>query len=173
MKQTSLSGNIAAYNNLILTEIRKKDPDSNKISLWKDAIFKMNRENEIVAGEINNVFPQYRDLLRKTEPISLNEIQNKLKKDETVIDYLLSNNSVEGKRKLYTFIITKDRLEFREALLDSQFTKNVQIIRKGDIAGTGTVGMEGNFDDYTEALYYMYENLIKPMEGFSGETNLL
>ena len=173
MKQTSLAGNIAAYNNLILLEMRKKDPDNNKISLWKDAIFEMNRENERVAGEINNVFPQYRDLLRKTEPISLTEIQNQLKRDETVIDYLLSNNSVEGKRKLYTFLITKDRLEFNETLLDSLFTKNVQIIRKGDIPGTGTGNNEENFGSYTEALYYMYENLIKPAEGFFRGNKLI
>ena len=43
-KQNSLAGNIAAYNNLILDEMRKTNPDSNKISLWKDALFEMNRE---------------------------------------------------------------------------------------------------------------------------------
>jgi len=45
-KKNLLSGDISAYNNLILEEMRKKDPDNKKISLWKDAIFDMNREKE-------------------------------------------------------------------------------------------------------------------------------
>jgi len=52
-KKNRLSGDISAYNNLILEEMRKNDPDNKKISLWKDAIFEMNREKERVAEQIN------------------------------------------------------------------------------------------------------------------------
>ena len=45
-KRNTLNGNIAAYNNLIIQEARKINPDSTRISLWKDAVFDMNRENE-------------------------------------------------------------------------------------------------------------------------------
>src|SRR5450759_3407520 len=41
-KQNKLTGNIAAYNNLILQENRKINPDSIRIALWKDALFDMN-----------------------------------------------------------------------------------------------------------------------------------
>ena len=56
-KQNSLTGNIAAYNNLLLEENRKTKPDSNKIALWKDALFDMNREKEKVNGDMEKVFP--------------------------------------------------------------------------------------------------------------------
>ena len=58
-KQNRLTGNIAAYNNLILEENRKTNPDSSKITLWKDALFEMNREKEKVTDNIMKVFPQY------------------------------------------------------------------------------------------------------------------
>ncbi len=173
LKQNSLAMNIAVYNNQILGEMRKADPDSSKISLWKDALFEMNRNNEKVADEINKVFPQYQDLLQKTEPVSLNGIQKQLERDETVVDYLLSNQYVEGKRKLFIFLISKDRLEFREKDLDSLFIKNAQIIKKDNNPDTGNGDVKENFNSYTGALYFMYENLIKPVEGYFRGNKLI
>ena len=115
-KQNRLTGNIAAYNNLILEENRKPNPDSSKITLWKDALFEMNREKEKVTDDILKVFPRYRDLIRKTDPVPVQEIRKQLKRDETIVDYLLSNQYIDGKRKLYIFLISRNRLEFREEL---------------------------------------------------------
>lgn len=169
-KQKSLTGNIAAYNNLVLEESRKINPDSSKISFWKDALFDMNREKEKVISDMERVFPQYHDLLRKTEPVSLQEIQKKMKKDETIIDYLLSNQYSGGKRKLYVFLISHDSLDFREQFLDSLFVRNAEIIRK--TASPSTVaGLQNDyFTSYTGALNYMYLNLIRPIEAlFKGK----
>jgi len=167
-KQNRLSGNIAAYNNLILEESRKTTPDSNKISLWKDALFGMNRDKEKVTAEINKEFPQYHDLLQKTEPVPLREIQKHLKSNETVIDYLLSNQYKNGKRDLYIFLITRDNLEFLECSLDSLFLTNTEIIRKAD-----DQYMNREFSTYTDALSYMYEILIKPAENFFAGDKLI
>jgi hypothetical protein len=169
-KQNRLSGNIAAYNNLIIEENRNSAPDGNKISLWKDALFEMNREKEKVTLEIEKVFPQFHDLIRKTEPVPLELIQKKLKKDETIIDYLLSNQYSDGKRKLFVFLISRSNLDFREMEFDSLFLRNAEIIRKPDNP-TLLKGMDRNFFlSYTGALNYMYINLIKPVEDhFTGK----
>jgi CHAT domain-containing protein/tetratricopeptide (TPR) repeat protein len=163
-KQNRLTGNIAAYNNLILEETRKAIPGSNKISLWKDALFDMNREKEKVTGDIEKVFPQYHDLIRKTEPLSLEQIQKQLKKDETIVDYLLSNQYSGGKRKAYVFLISRDHLDFRELGLDSLLVKNAEIIRKTGNPSMADRSGQNNFINYTDALNYMYLNLIKPVE---------
>ncbi len=172
-QQNIITGNIAAYNYLILSEMREADSDSNKIAMLKDALFEMNRKSEKITSDLNNAFPQYSELLQKTEPISLNRIQEQLASDESVIDYLLSNQYIDGKRKLYIFIITKDRLEFKEKNLDSLFIKNAQIIRKGDNPDTESRDHKKNFNIYTGALYYMYENLIKPVEEFFSGNKLI
>ena len=163
-KQNKLSGNIAAYNNLILEENRKINPDSSRITLWKDALFDMNRAKEKVSENIEKVFPQYHDLIRKTEPVSLPTIQKQLKNDETIVDYLLSNKYSDGKRKLYIFLISRHHLEFRENWLDSTFFKNAEIIRKTANPSVTAEIQHDNFIRYTDALYYMYINLIKPVE---------
>ena len=167
-EQNTLSSEISAYSNLILDESRKIIPDSNKITLWKDALFDMNREKERVAAKIETIFPKYHDLIRKTEPDSLKLIQGQLKKDETIVDYLLSNQYTDGKRKLYVFLISGKSLNFSELWLDSLFMKNADILRKTSNP-TLTGGSKVSYDSYTDALHYMYLNLIRPVdEQFSG-----
>ncbi len=167
-EQNTLSSEIAAYSNLILDENRKIIPDSNKIALWKDALFDMNREKERVAAKIETVFPKFHDLIRKTEPGSLKQIQGKLKEDETIVDYLLSNQYTDGKRKLYVFLISAKSLKFNEIWLDSLFVRNADILRKtSDPTFSG--GSKVSYAAYTDALHYMYLNLIRPVEEqFSG-----
>lgn len=162
-KQNTLTGNIAAYDNLLLEESRKTDPDSAKITLWKDALFDMNREKERVTSSIEKEFPRFRDLIRKTEPLSLSYIQKHLDRDETVVDYLLSNRYTEGKRQLFVFLISSRSFDFRELYLDSLFSVNAQIISK--TSGQSFVGSNNSdFGTYTAALNYMYLNLISPAE---------
>jgi CHAT domain-containing protein len=164
-RHNMLSGDISAYNNLILQEMRKKDPDNKKISLWKDALFDMNREFEMAEEKINTKYPEYHELLKRTEPVTIDQIRKKLTNNEIVIDYLLSNKYNEGKRKLYIFTITKDRLNFRKENLDSLFSANTVIIQQHDIASQSAASAGGQFKDYTGALYFMFENLIRPVEG--------
>lgn len=168
-KKNNLSGNIAAYTNLIIEENRKGQPDSNKISRWKDALFEINREKEKVTDKIAAVFPQYHDLLRKTEPLSLSMIQKHLSNDETVVDYMLSNNYSGGKRKLYVFLISHNSLNYQELTLDSLFIKYAQIIHRSADPLLG----QSNFTEYTSALNYMYINLITPVEKMLKGTRLI
>ena len=167
-KQNRLSGNIAAYNNLIIEESRKSSPDSTRISLWKDALFEMNREKEKNTDLINRELPQYSDLIPKIEPVPLTEIQKHLRRDETIVDYLLSNQYIEGKRVLFTLVITKDDFEFLETSLDSIFSKNAVIIRNSFNHPSGK-----NFVEFTGALAYMYRNLLKPVRDIIAGNKLI
>ena len=163
-KQNHLKTSIAAYNKLIMDELAKVPPDSSRIALWKDALFKMNRANEKITADIGSRFPQYRELLLKTEPVTLVEIQKKLRGNQTIIDYLLSNQVSGGKRTLSVFVITRNSLEIREISVDSTFIINAAIIRKNNNPEAHTAGNQKLFTDYTGALSFMYGSLIKPVE---------
>jgi CHAT domain-containing protein len=162
-KQKALKGNIGAYNNFLTEESRKIAPDVKKIAFWKDALFEMNRENETVNREIEKAFPQYRHLIQKTEPVPVAIIQKKLGKEESIVDYFLSNQYINGKRRLFIFVITPNNLDFRESLLDSSFAANASIIHNTDISSWGEK-TGNNFRDYTGAMHKMYLDLIQPVE---------
>ena len=94
----------------------------------------------------------------------LNEIQKRLKGDQTIIDYLLSNQISGGKRTLSVFVITRNSLEIREISVDSTFIINTGIIRQNNNPQAQSGGNKKVFTDYTGALSFMYESLIKPVE---------
>jgi CHAT domain-containing protein len=79
------------------------------------------------------------------------------------------------KQSLITFfqISTKDRLEFRENDLDSLFIKNADIIRKCHLNAQSSAKSGDSFRNYTAALFYMYDNLIKPVEGLLSGKRLI
>jgi CHAT domain-containing protein len=133
----------------------------------------MNREKEKVTADIESIFPQYHDLIRKTEPDTLVQIQRQLKKGETIIDYLLSNQYVDGKRKLYIFLISAGNLNFRELTLDSVFAKDAEIIRKTTDPSERNATPAANFVNYSNALNNMYLWLIKPVESLIKGKNLI
>jgi tetratricopeptide (TPR) repeat protein len=172
-KQNTLAGDIAAYSKLIHKESELAHPDSSKISLWKDALFDMNRTMEKVTDAIDRQFPQYHDLIVKTKPLPLSDIQKKLKRDETIIDYMLSDQYSGGKRKLYTFIITGKRLEFRETSLDSSFIRNAEIIRKGDNPAAPSPDRKTIFRNYTNSLGNMYGTLFRPVEDLTDGKRII
>ncbi|MFZ0283224.1 MAG: CHAT domain-containing protein, partial [Bacteroidales bacterium] len=167
-KRNSLASQVAAYTGLIIEELRKTRADSNKISLWKDALFDMNRELEKITEEINLEFPQYHEIMRKTSPAALTELQKHLHGNETIVEYLLSNRYKDGKRALYTFVITRDNLEFREAGLDSLFSVNAEIIRNAFLHHE-----KSDFREFTGALASMYGSLIKPVRELFAGKNLI
>ncbi len=163
-KHTKLLVNIASYSKLIQDELQKTKPDTLKIDFWKDALFELNRSKERIAEKIKELYPQYDALTQKAEPLSLKEIQNHLKKDETLVEYFLSNHYSEGKRKLYIFTITQSSLNYHITDLDSLFAYRVEFIKQGTVNAYMSSNSAGIFQTYTDALYYMYEKLIKPVE---------
>jgi len=157
--KNKLAGTIAAYNNLILEELRKIKPDSNKIVLWKDALFAMNRDMETLKAETDRDFPRFKNIILENEPVTPGMIRKELHRNETVIDYLLSGRSVRGKRDLYIFVVTRNSINFRKVMLDSLFLEKAEIIKH-----SCKKPADADFVGLTSSLSYMYTKLIKVVE---------
>ncbi|HEX2969360.1 MAG TPA: CHAT domain-containing tetratricopeptide repeat protein [Bacteroidales bacterium] len=165
-KLLNLSSNIAGYNKLILDENSKVSPNASMISLWQDDLFEMKKQKEGLADSISKVFPQYFSVLRKTTPVPLELIQKELEKDETIIDYFISNKYVDGKRKLYMFLVDRKKISLIERDVDSLFSKNASVLHSMADPLSDKRAVTGYFRSCTSALYYFYQNLILPAEGF-------
>ncbi len=166
--RSNIASNIAAYNKMIMDESLKSVPDNNKISLWKDAVFDMNRKMEKITDDITRNYPEYHDLLGKTEPPGLAEIQKNLDCDETILDYMISNQHTDGHRDLYIFLITRKNLNFLKLNPDTSFSRYAQILNNYHYGYS-----PGTYSDQAKALYYMYINLIKPAEGYFAGKRLI
>lgn len=169
-KQLRLTSDISAYNRMLMDELNSPFPDSSKIWIWKDALFIMNKEKGELIDSIQKYFPGYSELIRKTRPVPPEEIQKKLEKGESVIDYFLSQTN-NHKRKLYIFIITRSDMKFVENDLDSLFDKNVSKLKHY----ISHLGMDDSsrFSGLSGALHYFHRTLITPIENLLDGNRLI
>lgn len=165
--------NLAAYNHLIHEEKNKAKPDTFKTVFWKDEVFRMRREKERLEEKINTLLPQYSSLLEMTQPISLEKIQKSLKKNETLIEYFLSNQSSEYGRILYIYSVSHESLQFHKTYLDSTFTLNLEIIKQATLPYSNQEEPFKSYNNYTGALYNMYNKLILPVEKYITAEKLI
>ncbi|NMC41311.1 MAG: CHAT domain-containing protein, partial [Bacteroidales bacterium] len=168
-KQKNLARNLAAYIHLIIQESRQVNPDSNKISAWKDELFELNRQNEKLSQKIDSILPALNVLQQKTRPPEPSEIQKRLRPGETLIDYLISDHYENGRKNLYTFVITRKNFVCLESEVDSLFEINTGVIRNL-LSPRGALLMNhDSFNTLIESLHFMYHALISDAEKyFSG-----
>lgn len=173
VKRNNLESQFSSFGKLLQDEFQKVKPDSIKTMFWKDEQFNLSRAKEKVDETIKLKTPWYQTLINRTQPNSLNEIQNHLKKDETLIEYFLSNQYSDGKRKMYIFTISQNKLNYNLSYLDSTFLTQVKVIKEGTVSDLNT-GISNTSDwTYTEALYYMYKELVYPIEKYISGNKLI
>jgi CHAT domain-containing protein len=167
-KRNRFRENITALHKMIADESVKISPDSNKISFRKDALFDMCRKFEKTISDINTSYPHFRNLLHKTEPVTLSAVRHKLRHNETIVDYILSEPDDRNERDLYIFIVTGKKLQYVKLKADSRFTEFARILR--DYSRSRTVT---DFGQLTAALHYMYELLVAPAEQYFAGKKLI
>ncbi|NLA50181.1 MAG: CHAT domain-containing protein [Bacteroidales bacterium] len=167
-KRNRFRENIAALHKMITDESVKIMPDSNKISFWKDTLFDMNRKLEKTISDINTSFPHFRNLLHKTEPVTLSSVRHKLRHNETIMDYILSEPDDRNERILYIFIVTGNKLQYLKLKTDCRFSEYARILRDYSRNRTDT-----DFAQLTDALNYMYKLLVAPAEKYFAGKKLI
>lgn len=162
LKRNNLRIQISSVKRLIKEEYQKTKPDTVKIEMWKDQLFQLNKSADLVYEDIKKHKSIYTELLGRAEPLDIEKLQNNLGSNETVVEYFLPHGYADGKRLLYAFTVSNDKINFTQVDLDSTFSKNARIIRE-----TMNRKALGKFydsnNDYFNALAYMYSVLVKPI----------
>jgi CHAT domain-containing protein len=165
-KLDNLNSSISAFRALILEESQKIVPSGEKLNLWKDTLFSMSNQKSKTLDEILNLSPQSQLTLMKAEPMSLEKIQSLLHKDESIIEYFLSNSWSSGKRKLFIFVITRGQINYKESEIDSLFIQEIGKIDQCLTRYEQQKSQNNDFSTFTTCLNDMYNKLIKPVELF-------
>ena len=168
-QEIKLKNNIAGYNMLIIGEYSVVSPDTAKIVYWKDQIFDLNRALEKTIETIEIKYPQFIDKFKKGNIVPLETIQANLKPEESLIDYVVSENDEDGKRKIFEFVITKNDLFCHTELIDSTLSNQFVILKTKLI---NQFNEKTNIENYNQSnlmLFNAYKALIQPIRNhFSG-----
>ncbi|MGB8491217.1 MAG: tetratricopeptide repeat protein, partial [Bacteroidales bacterium] len=83
-KRKSLGTMIGAYKNLIMEETGNMYPDNEKIAHWQDVLFDTRLDLEKLETELGRNYPQYRYNLSVTKRLSVDQLQKRIRKGETI-----------------------------------------------------------------------------------------
>ena len=125
----------------------------------KDKVIKpdiISEELKKLSKEIKANFPEYENLTKPT-PIKVKYIQEKLSKDDTILDYYLDNQHA------YVFIITKDSFFIKK----NNFSIKDQIRLQNRVRDSLNVNSEGKLDPFDSvASYEIYKSVFQFFEKF-------
>ncbi len=118
-QETDLKREIAFYKEKIYQEKNAQTPDSKKINLWSVLLIELNHDYEKIKMIFEREYPKYYELKYDSKEICLQDVQKKLNRKSTIIEYALSNN------KLYTFIINKNKAILIHKPTDNYFFNSI------------------------------------------------
>ena len=158
-----LKEDLDSYTNLIQREQLKANPDSTKISSWRSERFELYRSYE---EKYRKAFDQEMDTLgfpSFTENY-VADLRSKIGRDQTCVEYTLTDPDFAGLRKLYTFLINRKEISINESVLDSSLANHLKVIQK-NLAEFNPIEYSGKEKEKLDSsLNYFFRTLIEPIE---------
>ncbi len=165
-QERELREKISAYESLVYNERIERDPDSTKLSLWGYKLFNLNRQHDSLVSDFEENNPAYYMLRHNTSVISLNEVMDELKSDETMVEYILTDNT------LFKFLINKEGFVYEKSSIDSSFIDDINLLNKTSIIDFSEHGKK-EYKEYVMASNKVYNILFGGLEEFISGQNLI
>ncbi len=154
----NLKSEIFFYNKQIHDQKLLNKPDEDKIKLWNGKIFDLSRKQDELIKSIEKDYPAYYNLKYDNSVVTINEIQQKLKANQAIVEYSLTDSV------LYTFAITSGNKQLITCPIDSSFYTNLQVIRQ-QLSGKDYNNYSGaDFKEFVQTSHELYRVLLLPVQ---------
>ena len=161
MKQT-----IGACQKHIFDELQLINPDSTKISRWRDELFENRIEYEKLIKEIENTYPEYFALKYAEPEILLTELRSKIENNEVLIEFVLTDNII------YSFLISKKQTRYYIASTDTLFERNLDDLLYLLYESHPVDQSQSDMERFVSASSNLYRVLISPFEDMIEDKDL-
>ncbi len=123
-RENKLANTITEYSEKLFKERSKPSPDSSLIIQYNNEMFDASRQREELNQYIENNYSDYYQLKYASSTSTIDDIQNKLKKDQVILEYVM--NETDSTCELYTFTIAKENVGFYKQELAPDFIQNIE-----------------------------------------------
>ncbi len=155
-KENDLMRDIAFNSEQLYEETRRNDPDSLKIDRLERKLFRIRELYDDLISIFEHNYPEYYTLKYQTGIITMDEIQDRIQKGTTVLEYSLTDSV------LYTFLIRNDHYEFFSQPLDSLFQRTYDRMLTAIGQFDPTRHNAEKFNQFVTSATRLYNYLIKP-----------
>ncbi|MCA1759504.1 MAG: CHAT domain-containing protein, partial [Bacteroidales bacterium] len=122
--EKKINNTIAIFSEKLYEENSKSNPDSMLINEFNNEIFTATRNREELNRYIENEYKDFYDLKYSNSMLPVKEIQQKLKEDQIIIEYVL--NETDSITELYSFIIGPKHIDFNKQKVNHEFLNAVE-----------------------------------------------
>jgi CHAT domain-containing protein len=147
---------------VLYKRILAEQPDSAQEILFRDKLFKANRQYDELIAVFESQFPEYFDLKYNFKPAGVQEIQKTLDTETAIISYLTGDSIIT------IFTITENKLDIKTVPLIENLAYTIAVFRYGLLYPNSSMSA-GDFKEYA---YEMYGQLI-PDDVNKGIKNLI
>jgi CHAT domain-containing protein len=152
-KSDRLGNEIAEIQNLIvLNENKGKD-----ISRLTQKLTYLNDQRDLLNYEIYHKYPLYKETGQHLEIPSIEDIRSALDPGQALIEYEIV------RRRLITFVITKDEFYQYDQLINGDFQLHIENIRRQLSINPLLNNNDSSFTSFVTSSCYLYNILIKPV----------
>lgn len=121
-KEKDLKADLAFYENALISE-----EDVDMKATYRSTLLALRKEYSEFVKTLETKYPEYYELkFNQTQP-SVSQIQEKLKEDETLLSYFLTNNS----GRIFTFEITRGKFKIHNEPKGEDFSRYLAGFRNG------------------------------------------
>ncbi len=100
-------------------------PSKEQEKLYRVKLFTVNRKYDDFIKGLEKKYPGYYNLKYNQQQVSIDSIRKALNKETVLLSYFIA----EGRKKLYTFVLTDKKLKAYEITKDEFFDKDVKAFR--------------------------------------------
>lgn len=122
--ERKINNAITIFSEKLYEENSKSNPDSVVINEYNKEIFAATRNREELNRIMESKYKDFYDLKYSNTMLAAREIQQKLKANQVIIEYVL--NETDSVTELYSFLISSEKLDFNRLKVNPGFSKSVK-----------------------------------------------
>ena len=166
-KEHQINVDLAYYDKQLFKEEHESEtPNDSLIALFKSRLFDLKQDKEEMLATFRTEFPSYHKLKYQEQVVSIEDVQELLNEDQTLIEYFVGDSSV------FIFVISSDDYHLKTVTRDFPLEEWVVDFRE-KIYGYWMLGQEEGDENrrigFVQPAYQLYEKLISPIEDLLTE----
>ncbi len=166
-KESELNQKISAYNEMILDEKQKLQPEEKKVILWEGMLFDYTRDYDELIKFIEKNYPEYFRLKYDNSVISMDEVREKIPEKSIIVEYSMMDTI------LYTYLISKEKSVILEQKIDSSLALNCNRFYEVMTKQNFSYDVRDTYRDYAILGHEIYEKIFAPLESYIGDKEVI
>jgi len=165
--ETEINRQLGFYKEKIYEEKRRSEADANKITLYENYVFDLNHRSDSLLGLLERNYPEYFNLKYKTNVVSLKQVQDWLKRDQALLEYVITDSV------LISFFVSPDDILVKQCKMNLSIRDDLTTLRQQLTTTNFSLGVNDAYKSFVKASSGVYDFFLKPFEEEIADKKLI